>query len=96
MVFASVLLAGGLAAAVAGLIVGVPSLRLKGDYLAIVTLGFGEIIRVLIQNTDAVGGPRGFQRHRGLHDDFLDVHGRGAHDLCRRSAWSIRLTVAVF
>ena len=37
---------GGLAAALAGLIVGVPSLRLKGDYLAIVTLGFGEIIRV--------------------------------------------------
>src|SRR5438874_7144671 len=36
------------------------SLRLKGDYLAIVTLGFGEIIRVLIQNTDAVGGPRGY------------------------------------
>jgi branched-chain amino acid transport system permease protein len=37
----------------------VPSLRLKGDYLAIVTLGFGEIIRVVLQNIDAVGGPRG-------------------------------------
>jgi branched-chain amino acid transport system permease protein len=60
VLFASVLLLGGLAAALAGLIVGVPSLRLKGDYLAIVTLGFGEIIRVLIQNTDAVGGPRGY------------------------------------
>ena len=60
IVFASVLFAGGIAAALAGLIVGVPSLRLKGDYLAIVTLGFGEIIRVLIQNTDAVGGPRGY------------------------------------
>src|SRR5215218_7840496 len=60
VVFASVLLGGGIAAAIAGLIVGVPSLRLKGDYLAIVTLGFGEIIRVLIQNTDAVGGPRGY------------------------------------
>jgi len=60
VLFIGVLLAGGLAAAVAGLIVGVPSLRLKGDYLAIVTLGFGEIIRVLIQNTDAVGGPRGY------------------------------------
>ncbi|MBA3960982.1 MAG: branched-chain amino acid ABC transporter permease [Chthoniobacterales bacterium] len=58
--FILVLLGGGLAAAVAGLIVGVPSLRLKGDYLAIVTLGFGEIIRVVIQNTDAVGGPRGY------------------------------------
>ncbi len=60
VVFAGALLAGGIAAAIAGLIVGVPSLRLKGDYLAIVTLGFGEIIRVLIQNTDAVGGPRGY------------------------------------
>lgn len=60
LLFIGVLLAGGLAAAVVGLIVGVPSLRLKGDYLAIVTLGFGEIIRVLIQNTDAVGGPRGY------------------------------------
>ncbi len=59
LLFALALLAGGLAAAVAGLIVGVPSLRLKGDYLAIVTLGFGEIIRVVLQNIDAVGGPRG-------------------------------------
>ena len=60
LLFFGVLLIGGLAAAVTGLIVGVPSLRLRGDYLAIVTLGFGEIIRVIIQNTDAVGGPRGF------------------------------------
>jgi branched-chain amino acid transport system permease protein len=59
LLFALALLAGGLAAAIAGLIVGVPSLRLKGDYLAIVTLGFGEIIRVVLQNIDAVGGPRG-------------------------------------
>ncbi|MBI5154359.1 branched-chain amino acid ABC transporter permease [Candidatus Poribacteria bacterium] len=40
--------AGGLAAALAGLLVGLPSLRLRGDYLAIVTLGFGEIVRVLL------------------------------------------------
>jgi branched-chain amino acid transport system permease protein len=54
------LLAGAAAAAVAGLLVGIPSLRLKGDYLAIVTLGFGEIIRVLILNIPAVGGATGF------------------------------------
>lgn len=60
VLFVLVLLAGGLAAAVAGLVVGVPSLRLRGDYLAIVTLGFGEIIRVIIQNTDAVGGASGY------------------------------------
>lgn len=52
-------LAGGLAAALAGFCVGLPSLRLKGDYLAIVTLGFGEIIRVVLLNTPAVGGARG-------------------------------------
>jgi branched-chain amino acid transport system permease protein len=60
IVFVLALLLGGLLAALAGLIVGIPSLRLKGDYLAIATLGFGEIIRVLILNIDAVGGARGF------------------------------------
>ena len=52
--------AGAAAAAVAGLLVGIPSLRLKGDYLAIVTLGFGEIIRVVILNIPSVGGATGF------------------------------------
>jgi branched-chain amino acid transport system permease protein len=51
---------GGLLAAAAGWLVGQPSLRLKGDYLAIVTLGFGEIIRVIILNNNALGGARGF------------------------------------
>ncbi|HZS39676.1 MAG TPA: branched-chain amino acid ABC transporter permease [Polyangia bacterium] len=50
--FASIL-TGGLVAAGAGYVVGLPSLRLRGDYLAIVTLGFGEIIRVLLQATPA-------------------------------------------
>jgi branched-chain amino acid transport system permease protein len=54
----SVLLGGSLAA-VAGYLVGQPSLRLRGDYLAIVTLGFGEIIRVLILNIDKIGAARG-------------------------------------
>lgn len=53
------MLIAGILAAVAGYGVGVPSLRLKGDYLAIVTLGFGEIIRVAILNTDYVGASRG-------------------------------------
>jgi branched-chain amino acid transport system permease protein len=57
--FFAALLAGGLAAALAGLLVGIPSLRLRGDYLAIVTLGFGEIIRVILQNMEAVGGASG-------------------------------------
>ncbi len=52
-------IAAGLLAAIAGYVVGLPSLRLKGDYLAIVTLGFGEIIRVALLNSEAVGGARG-------------------------------------
>lgn len=58
--FVVALLCGGLAAAGAGWLVGLPSLRLRGDYLAIATLGFGEIIRVVILNLDVVGGARGF------------------------------------
>jgi branched-chain amino acid transport system permease protein len=57
--FVAALLVGGLVAAFAGLLVGVPSLRLKGDYLAIVTLGFNEIIRVVIQNAEPLGAQRG-------------------------------------
>jgi len=57
--FLLALLAGGAVAALAGLIVGVPSLRLKGDYLAIVTLGFNEIIKGVIQNCDRLGAQRG-------------------------------------
>ncbi len=59
ILFPCALLAGGLLAAVAGIAVGAPSLRLKGDYLAIVTLGFGEIIKVVLQNIDVVGAARG-------------------------------------
>lgn len=57
--FFGALVAGGLSAAFAGLLVGMPSLRLKGDYLAIVTLGFGEIIRVIFQNCEPLGGALG-------------------------------------
>lgn len=53
-------IAGGILAAIAGYVVGLPSLRLRGDYLAIVTLGFGEIIRVIILNVDKIGAARGF------------------------------------
>jgi branched-chain amino acid transport system permease protein len=58
-VFLLALLAGGLAAALAGLLVGVPSLRLRGDYLAIVTLGFGQIIKVILENVEPLGGALG-------------------------------------
>ncbi len=61
MPFSVALIAGGLVAALAGLIVGIPSLRLKGDYLAIATLGFGEIIRIVFLNFEYVGGAAGMQ-----------------------------------
>jgi branched-chain amino acid transport system permease protein len=60
IMFLAALLIAGLVAAIFGVLVGIPSLRLKGDYLAIVTLGFGEIIRVIIQSLDFLGGARGF------------------------------------
>src|SRR5919197_1663130 len=53
-----ILVVGVAATAVSGLILGAPTLRLRGDYLAIVTLGFGEIVRITAQNTDAIGGTR--------------------------------------
>ena len=54
-------LAGAICAALAGLLVGTPSLRLRGDYLAIVTLGFGEVVRNILQNSDpqTLGGASG-------------------------------------
>ncbi len=57
--FLVALIVGGLCAALVGFLIGLPTLRLRGDYLAIVTLGFGEIIRTIINNIDYVGGPRG-------------------------------------
>ena len=53
------MLIGGLAAALVGLIVGLPALRLKGDYLAIVTLGCGEIIKSIVTNLNVTGGAKG-------------------------------------
>jgi branched-chain amino acid transport system permease protein len=66
LVFVPALLLGALAAALAGWLVGVPSLRLRGDYLAIVTLGFGEIIRLIYNNSAAFGGATGYSGGRPL------------------------------
>jgi branched-chain amino acid transport system permease protein len=61
MSFPLALFVGGVAAAIAGLVIGIPSLRLKGDYLAIATLGFGEIVRITLLNIEYVGGAAGMQ-----------------------------------
>jgi branched-chain amino acid transport system permease protein len=68
---------GGLLAAIAGIAVGIPSLRLKGDYLAIVTLGFGEIIRTAILNTDFLGASRGL-RVTGNYTNIFWTFGTAA------------------
>lgn len=59
LIFVSLFLSG-LTAAFFGFMVGLPSLRLRGDYLAIATLGFGEIIRVMLENAQSLGGSRGY------------------------------------
>jgi branched-chain amino acid transport system permease protein len=64
------LLLAGVMAAICGLFVGIPTLRLKGDYLAITTLGFGEIIRVIIQNLNFLGAARGFTGIPKLSNSF--------------------------
>ncbi len=61
--FPLVLVIGASLAALAGVLLGIPVLRLRGDYLAIVTLGFGEIVRVLMNNLDSLtNGPQGIAR----------------------------------
>lgn len=56
LLFVVGLVFGGICAAICGIIIGIPALRLKGDYLAIITLGFAEIIRVIMLNIDGVLG----------------------------------------
>ena len=71
--FLLALAAGGLLAALTGFAVGIPSLRLRGDYLAIVTLGFNEIIKGAIQNAEALGAQRGLGgmlKHTGFFTTF--------------------------
>ncbi|WML41728.1 branched-chain amino acid ABC transporter permease [Neobacillus sp. OS1-2] len=57
--FPVAIVVAGLTAAISGLIIGIPTLRLRGDYLAIATLGFGEIVRIILLNIDYVGGASG-------------------------------------
>ena len=57
--FSAVLIAGGLSPALVALLIGVPTLRLSGVYLAMATLGFGEVVRVVVLNLELTGGPLG-------------------------------------
>lgn len=59
LLFPVTIILGGLGAALVGLIVAIPSFKTRGDYLAIVTLAFNMIVKSVIENIDAIGGPRG-------------------------------------
>ena len=59
LLFPLAVLAGGLMAGLVGLLVAIPSFKTRGDYLAIVTLAFCMIVKSILENIDAVGGPRG-------------------------------------
>ena len=61
MAFPVAILAGGVTAGLLGALIGLPTLRLRGDYLAIATLGLGEIVRIVIINVPYVGGAAGFK-----------------------------------
>jgi len=61
--FLFIFVLGGALAALAGALIGAPTLRLRGDYLAIVTMAFGEIIRILLNNLDGLtNGPQGIMQ----------------------------------
>lgn len=64
-----------LAAVLAGVVIGGPTLRLRSDYLAIVTLGFGEIVRITANNLTVTGGPSGIYGIPGISIGGLDLSG---------------------
>ncbi|MFR2767665.1 MAG: branched-chain amino acid ABC transporter permease [Thomasclavelia sp.] len=65
--FIASLLMGAIIAAIIGVIIGIPTLRLKGDYLCIITLAFNEIIRVIMVNLSITNGSKGLS---GIHSQY--------------------------
>ncbi|WP_300358747.1 branched-chain amino acid ABC transporter permease [Fusobacterium sp.] len=68
------LLIGGVVAGIVGIIIGIPALRLNGDYLAIITLAFGEIIRVLIEYFKFTGGAQGLRGIPRTNSNFTVIY----------------------
>lgn len=71
--FPATLLIGGLAAAVTGLLVAIPSFRTRGDYLAIITLAVNYIVKSSIENMQSIGGARGFMGMRNVVNAMQEV-----------------------
>jgi len=72
---------------ISGVILGAPTLRVRGDYLAIVTLGFGEIIRIVARNSEFTGGPQGIAAHAL---PIRDVRSRAVSRIESNSTATIR------
>jgi branched-chain amino acid transport system permease protein len=75
VLFPVALLVGGVAAAVFSLLVAVPSFRTRGDYLAVITLAVNFIFKSVVENIEAIGGPRGFMGQGGAVRAMADVVG---------------------
>lgn len=73
--FPLAVICGGLLASVVGIIIGIPALRLRGDYLGIITLGFGEIIRIVINNLKITNGARGLSGIPGYSQFTIEIGG---------------------
>ena len=82
------LIVGGLFAAVIGFIIGIPALRMRGDYLAIITLGFGEIIRVILTNID-YRRRDGTERNSCLHQFHQCLLGDDHFCLCHLCLYQV-------
>ncbi|MBC2867831.1 branched-chain amino acid ABC transporter permease [Streptomyces mexicanus] len=83
--FWAAVIVGALASLVFGVLIGAPTLRLRGDYLAIVTLGFGEIFRITANNLDGTSGPDLTNGSNGISSipnlDVLGLDFGAAHDI---------------
>ena len=73
--FPVALIAGGLIAGLVGVFVGFPALRIKGIYLLLLTLGFAEIVQVIILTWDYTGGAQGFQKIPYLENALIYIYG---------------------
>lgn len=95
-------LTGAAAALVFGILIGAPTLRLRGDYLAIVTLGFGEIFRIVVKNLDGVSGPEVTNGPNGIAQipdlsifgyNLGDTHEIGSYTLGRFANYYLLMLV---
>ncbi|MEU1039326.1 branched-chain amino acid ABC transporter permease [Streptomyces sp. NPDC005907] len=98
-------IAGAVVAMIFGVIIGAPTLRLRGDYLAIVTLGFGEIFRITVLNMDGTSGPDVTNGSNGISSipnlnifgfDFGQEHSLGGFTIARFANYFLLMLLITF